>query len=313
LRRDAVLNIGKEGKAKEGVWYALGAYAFWGMFPVYWKALGQVPAPQLLCHRILWSFVWLSLVLAVTGKRVTFRRTTLRGAVFLLYSAAAALIGVNWLTYVWAVNAGFIVETSLGYFINPLLSVLMGVLILRERLRPRQWIPICLAAVGILYMTYAHGTLPWIALLLASTWATYGLIKKLAPLGPSPGLALETGILLLPVLSYLVYADLTGKGVFLHTSLSTDLLLVGAGVTTTIPLFLFAVAVRRIPLSLVGILRYIAPTIQFLLGVLVYKEPFTSSRVIGFGIVWLALVIFGMESFVTHRVRRLQSSSQGLR
>ncbi len=290
------------------MWYAVGAYAFWGMFPVYWKALENVPAPQVFCHRILWSFVWLSLIVISTGERRVFRRPTISWRVVLVYSAAAVLIGANWLTYVWAVNAGFIVETSLGYFINPLLSVLMGVVILRERLRPRQWFPICLAGIGILYMTYALGTLPWIALLLASTWATYGLIKKLAPLGPFPGLTLETGILFLPVLAYLIYADLIGKGAFLHDGLRSDALLVGAGVVTTIPLFFFASAVRRIPLSLAGILQYISPTIQFLLGVLVYKEPFTHSRAIGFGIVWAALVIFGIESFVAHRAHRLHLS-----
>jgi chloramphenicol-sensitive protein RarD len=218
-----------------------------------------------------------------------------------VYFAAAMLIGVNWLTYLWAVNAGFIVETSLGYFINPLLSVLIGVVFLRERLRSWQWLPVCLAAVGVLYLTYSHGSPPWIALLLASTWAAYGLLKKLAPLGSLHGLTLETGILLLPVLAYLTYAQVTGHGSFLHGGLSSDALLVGAGVVTTIPLFMFALAVRRIPLSMVGILQYIAPTIQFLLGVLIYKEPFTGTRFIGFGIVWAALIIFGIESILSPR------------
>lgn len=283
-------------RINEGVWYAVGAYLLWGMFPIYWKLLHHVSASQLLCHRILWSFVSLFCVVLATGQWETFRKATLRLVVVPAYSVAAILIGVNWLTYVWAVNAGFIVETSLGYFINPLLSVLIGVIFLRERLRLLQWLPIGLAATGIMYLTYAYGALPWIALTLASTWAAYGLVKKLAPLGSLHGLTLETGILLLPVLMYLVYCHVTGQGAFLHGGLAYDGLLVGAGVVTTVPLFLFAVAVRRIPLSLVGILQYIAPTLQFLIGVLIYREPFTRDQLIGFGIVWIALIIFWIEN-----------------
>ncbi len=289
-------------RVNEGVWYAIGAYVLWGMFPIYWKLLHHVPAPQLLCHRILWSFVCLFSVVLATGQWGTFRRATLRLVVVPAYSVAAILIGVNWLTYVWAVNAGFIVETSLGYFINPLLSVLIGVIVLRERLRPLQWLPVGLAAVGILYLTYAYGALPWIALTLASTWAAYGLVKKLAPLGSLHGLTLETGILLAPVLLYLAYCDVTGQGAFLHGGLPDDALMIGAGVVTTIPLFLFAVAVRRIPLSLIGILQYIAPTLQFLCGVLIYKEPFNRDQLIGFGIVWIALIIFWVENALARRI-----------
>ncbi len=285
----------------KGIWYASGAYGLWGMFPIYWKWLHHVPAPQLLCHRILWSFLWLFVVVVATGQGKAFRKASFRGRVVPAYLFAALLIGVNWLTYVWAVNAGFIVETALGYFINPLLSVLIGVVFLREHLRRWQWPPVALAGAGILCLTYAYGSPPWIALLLASTWATYGLIKKLAPLGSLHGLTLETGILFLPVLFYLIYSDLGGRGVFLHAGPGTDALLIGAGVVTTIPLFLFASAVRRIPLSLAGILQYIAPTLQFLIGVLIYREPFTHAQFLGFGMVWTALIIFGAESYITHR------------
>ena len=295
-----------------GIWYAVGAYLAWGLFPIYWKWLHQVPALQLLSHRIGWSSLLLLGVILLTKQWPALRAAALTWRVLRIYLISAVLIGVNWLTYVWAVNAGFIVETSLGYFINPLLSVLMGVVFLRERLRAWQWLPIGLATAGVLYLTFAyrvgaaegltaHGALPWIALTLAFSFGLYGLIKKVAPLSSLYGLTLETGILFLPALVYLIYSDVAGQGAFLHTGTESDLLLVGAGAVTTVPLLMFAAGVRRIPLSLVGILQYITPTMQFLLGVLVYKEPFTHTRLIGFGIVWIALIIFGVEGFLAHR------------
>jgi len=290
-------------RMNKGIWYAVGAYVLWGLFPVYWKWLHPVPAVQLIGHRVGWSFVLLAIILFVTRQWKSFRAAALTRRVLLIYLASAILLAINWLIYVWAVNAGFIVETSLGYFINPLLSVLMGVIFLRERLRAWQWLPIGLAAAGVLYLTFAYGALPWIALTLAFSFGLYGLIKKVAPLNALYGLTLETGILFLPALVYLIYADVAGQGAFLHTGAGSDLLLIGAGAVTTIPLLMFASAARRIPLSLVGILQYIAPTLQFLLGVLVYHEPFTHTRLIGFGIVWIALIIFGAEGFIAHRAQ----------
>lgn len=218
-----------------------------------------------------------------------------------IYSAAALLIGFNWLVYVWAVNSGFIIEASLGYFINPLLSVFLGVIFLRERLRPWQWIPIGLASMGVAYLAFTYGRLPWIALTLALSFGLYGLVKKAAPLGSFYGLTLETGLLFLPALLFLLYSDQVGQGAFLHTGAGSDLLMAGAGLVTTVPLLMFASAVRRIPLSLAGILQYITPTLQFICGVLIYREPFTSSQLTGFGIVWGALIIFGMEGFLALR------------
>jgi chloramphenicol-sensitive protein RarD len=284
----------------KGILYGIAAYAFWGFFPIYWKLLQHVPALQLLGHRIGWSFLILAAVVLVTKQWTEFR-AALNGRTLRIYFIAAVLIAVNWLTYVWAVNAGFIVETSLGYFINPLLSVLMGVIFLREQLRPAQWIPVGLAAVGVIYLTVIYGRLPWIALVLAFTFGFYGLVKKIAPLGSLYGLTLETGILFLPALVYLGFAEMSSAGAFLHAGPASDLLMIGAGVVTTIPLLMFASAARRIPLSVVGILQYIAPTLQFLLGVLVYQEPFDQSRLIGFGIVWAALIIFWIENYLYHR------------
>jgi chloramphenicol-sensitive protein RarD len=290
----------------KGLWYAVGAYITWGLFPIYWKWLHQIDAVQLIGHRIGWSFIMLMVFILVTRQVRALREAALKRRVVAIYFVAAILIGINWLVYVWAVNANYIVETSLGYFINPLLSVLLGVIFLRERLRPLQWLPVVLAAAGVVYLAVTYGRLPWIALTLAFSFGLYGLVKKLAPLGSLYGLTLETGILFLPALIYLVWADVNGTGAFLHSSLTTDLLLVGAGAVTTIPLLMFASAARSIPLSMVGIMQYIAPTLQFLLGVLVYKEPFDQTHLIGFGIVWLALLIFGVEGFLAHRAAQVE-------
>lgn len=284
-----------------GVLFAISAYVMWGFFPVYWKLLKHIPALQLLGHRIGWSFILLVVVLIVTRRWADFRRAIASPRIQRSYLVAAILIGVNWFTYVWAVNAGFIVETSLGYFINPLVSVLLGVVILKEQIRPWQWVAIGIAAVGVLYLTISYGSLPWIALTLAFSFGFYGLAKKTAPLNAIQGLALETGILFLPSVGWLAFSDLTGDGAFLHTGWTSDLLMIGAGIVTAIPLLMFASAAKMIPLSMVGILQYIAPTIQLIIGVVVFNESFTSTRVIGFSIVWLALVIFGIEGWIVRR------------
>lgn len=287
-----------------GLWFAFGAYFIWGLFPIYWKLLKEVSALELIAHRIIWSFVMLGLVLTLTAQWGRLR-TALNWRVIRIYAIAAVLIGANWLMYVWAVNAGFIVETSLGYFINPLLSVLLGTLIFRERLRPMQWLPVGLAALGVGYLTLVYGRLPWIALSLAFSFGFYGLVKKLAPLGSLFGLTLETGILLLPAFGYLLFLEVDATAAFLRTGLTADLLMIGAGLVTTVPLLMFASAARRIPLSMIGIMQYIAPTLQFLIGVLVYKEPFSQAQFLGFAIVWVALSIFWFDGYAASRRARL--------
>ncbi|MGD0610152.1 MAG: EamA family transporter RarD [Anaerolineales bacterium] len=279
----------------KGIGYAIAAYLLYGFYPVYWKLLSQVPALQLLAHRVLWSFLLLFLGILILRQGKAFRTAALRRRVLGIYALAAILIGINWLTYVWAVGAGYIVETSLGYFICPLVSVLLGVFFLGERLRPLQWVTIGLATVGVLYLTFGYGSLPWIALTLAISFGLYGFVKKTAPLGPLYGLTLETGILFLPALGFLLYATLAGQGAFLHGDFSTDILLVMAGIVTIAPLLFFASAVQRASLSTVGLLLYINPTIQFLLGVFVYHEPFNQARLIGFGIIWAALILFVLD------------------
>lgn len=287
----------------KGIWNGLAAYVMWGFFPIYWKLLHQVPALQVIGHRISWSFILLIAVLLLTKQWKEFRSTALTFKTVAIYSIAAVLLSVNWLIYVWGVNAGFIVETSLGYFINPLFSVLLGVLFLRERLRPAQWIPVALAAAGVLYLTVAYGRLPWIALSLAVSFGLYGLVKKIAPLGSLYGLALETAIVFPFALIYLVIVEWMGAGAFLHQGALTDLILIGTGVVTSVPLLMFASAARQIPLTVIGILQYVAPTLQFLIGVFLYHEPFDQSRLIGFGLVWLALIIFWLENYFSNRVQ----------
>lgn len=286
---------------KKGVWFAIGAYTTWGLFPIYWKWLHAVPALQLLAHRIVWSFLLLAIVLTVLRQWRAFRSEAFHWHTVRIYFIAGLLLSVNWGTYVWAVNAGYIVETSLGYFINPLLSVLLGVIILHERLRRLQWVAVGLAAAGVIYLTLVYGAPPWIALTLAFSFGLYGLVKKMAPLGALYGLTLETVLLFVPMLLYLFFAEANGQGAFLHSDGVSTLLIVGAGIVTVVPLLMFATAVRLIPLSLIGILQYIAPTLQFLIGVLIFGEAFTHTQFVGFGLVWAALILFTAENFWARR------------
>ena len=283
-----------------GILYALATYLLWAVLPIYWKQLHHVSAAQLIGHRIIWVFLMLLLVILFTGQWKIFREK-LDAKTIKAHSLAALLLGTNWLIYVWAVNNGFIVESSLGYFINPLFSVLMGMIFLKEKLRPVQWIPLALATLGVLYLTFAYGRLPWIALGLALTFGFYGLLKKQSSLGSLYGLTLETGIIFIPALAYLIYTTSTGEGAFLVVDAKTDILLLGAGLTTAVPLLLFAKAVQRIPLTMIGLMQYIAPTGQFLIGILLYKEAFSSSQAIGFGLIWIALLFFWMEGWLNNR------------
>jgi chloramphenicol-sensitive protein RarD len=288
----------------KGIVYAFGAYFLWGFFPIYWKLLKQVSAIQLIAHRVAWSFVLLLAFVALTAQWPKFRAVAFKPRVVGVYLFSAALITINWWMYVWGVNAGFVVETSLGYFINPLLSILLGVVFLRERLRRLQWLAVGLAAFGVIYLTLALGRPPWIALTLACSFGLYGFVKKMAPLSSLYGLTLETGLVFLPALFFLVYSDMSGQGAFLHVPVLMNLLMVGAGVVAVVPLLMFAEAAKLVPLSVIGIMQYMTPTFQFLLGVFLYKEPFTTRQMIGFGFVWVALILFWGESFYSRKKRK---------
>ena len=288
---------------KSGIWNAVGAYFLWGIFPIYWKLLAHVPAVQIIGYRVLFSFFTLLVIISLRREWGSLLRSAKDRRILLTYVLTGVLLNLNWMIYVWGVTTGHIVETSLGYFINPLLSVLFGVIFLRERLRPLQWIPLGMVLAGILSLTFAYGTLPWIGLSLAVTFALYGLIKKIAPLGALHGLTLETGVMFSPCVVFLLLLHIEGSGALGTSGWISDLLLVGAGTVTVLPLLMFARAARSIPLWLVGLLQYIAPTLQFLIGVLIYAEPFGNERLAGFAIIWVALLIFWLESFV-HRGRR---------
>jgi chloramphenicol-sensitive protein RarD len=256
---------------------------------------------QVIGHRIVWSFVTLALLAVWTGQGSRIAAAGRSSRVLRTYGAAAVLVSGNWYCYIWAVSRGFIVETSLGYFINPLVSVLLGVLIFGERLRILQWVAVSLAAAGVAYLTFVYGAVPWVSLILAVTFAVYGVIKKVAPLGSLDGLTIETAITALPALGYLAFAEQTGSGAFVHAGLATTLFLAGAGVVTTVPLVLFASALQEIPMTLVGVLQYIAPTLQLATGVLFYHEPFSRQQLAGFGGVWAGLLVFGVDAWFARR------------
>jgi chloramphenicol-sensitive protein RarD len=284
----------------KGILYTLASYLMWGFFPIYFKMLESVPAQQTTAHRIVWSFLFLLLILTLRKELSNLRKPIPRRT-FLVYTLAAMLLAVNWLAFVYGVTHGYVIETSLGYFINPLVSVLLGVVILHEKLRPMQWVPVGLAAVGVIYLTVSYGTLPWLALVLAVTFGLYGLVQKTAPLETLQGLTLETGIIFLPSLAVLLLAERGGTGAFGHMGWSFSLLMAFSGVLTVIPLWLFTMGVRIVPLSVAGLLQYISPTLQFLIGVYLFNEPFTHTSLVGFSIIWLALIIFSFEIFLNQR------------
>jgi chloramphenicol-sensitive protein RarD len=285
-----------------GFWAGVAAFTIWGLVPIYWKLLTNVPALQVLGHRIVWSLAVL-VICVVATRRGQRPLAGVSRRVVGIYAIAAGLIAFNWFLYIFAVNAGFIVETSLGYYITPLVNVLFGVVFFHERMRPAQWLAIALAAAGVVQLTFAYGALPWIAFGLAASFGSYGLTKKKAPLDSLVGLTLETAILAPLAIVYLVMLHRSGEGAFLRTGGATsDALIIASGLVTTVPLLLFAAAVRTVPLSVVGILQYIGPTLQFLLGVFVYDEPFSRSQLVGFSIVWTALAIYAGDGLRAQRV-----------
>lgn len=294
---------------KKGVLAGVAAYTLWGLLPVYWKALQTVPALEILVHRTVWSLVFVLLLQAILRRWDWLRLVRQQPRMLRIFLGSTVLLSVNWLTYIWAVNAGHVVDASLGYFINPLVSVLLGMIFLGERLRPWQGVAVGLAAASVLYLTLGLGSLPWIALMLAGTFGFYGLLRKTAPLGSMEGLSVETALLSLPALAYLLALEATGQGSFGHAGATTSLLLAFTGVVTAVPLLLFAWAARNTTLATVGILQYIAPTFQFLLGLLVYHEPFSPARLLGFGGVWLALVIYTGEALMQERHRRAAAAA----
>jgi chloramphenicol-sensitive protein RarD len=287
-----------------GIAYALGAYIFWGLHPIYWKLLQNVPSFEIVSHRILWSFVFFSLIISFRNEWKVLVRKIKESKNKLIIFVPALLIGSNWAMYIWAVNANFIIETSLGYFICPLITVFLGVVFLHESLRRIQWIAVVIAATGVLIMTFIYGQFPWISLYLAGTWGTYGLLRKKSPLNSVEGLTLETALLSLPAVIYLAYLTTNNNGSFL-IDLPTSLLLIGSGITSGLPLLVFIVGARMINLSLIGILQYIYPTLIFMVGAFIYGEPLSEAKMIGFLFIWSALIIYTLEGTLSLKRRKV--------
>jgi chloramphenicol-sensitive protein RarD len=290
--------------ATTGILYGLGSFALWGMFPIYFKALGHVPALEVLAHRIVWSVLLLGLLLLMQGRHRSLitelrHRRTLG---FLLVTTV--LISINWLVFIWAIQNDRILEASLGYYINPLVSVVLGVIFLSERLSRRQVLAVLLAAVGVLVMVIGHGTVPWASLALALSFGGYGLLRKQAKADAVMGLFIETSLMAPFALIFLGVLAFQGGGAFGNVSFEMDGLLAFAGVATVAPLLLFLEATQRLRLSTVGLMQYLAPTLHFLLAVAIYHEPFTRVHLITFACIWIALAIYSLDALSMHRAAR---------
>ena len=283
-----------------GLLSALGCFSFWGLFPIYFKLLGHVSALEVLAHRVFWSAVLLLGLIMAQGQWPALRAEFRNRRRLCFYLLTALLISGNWLLYIWAVQQGRILDASFGYYINPLVNVLLGVLFLHERLNPRQWLAVALAGVGVLTLVIGHGVFPWIALTLAFSFGSYGMLRKKAGLNPTLGLAVET-LLLAPVA--LLFLAALGGGALGMIDRRTDLLLLAAGPITVAPLLLFLEAGQRLRLSTVGLIQYLTPTLQFLLAVVVYHERFTGVHLAAFGCIWLALALYSGDAWFGHRRR----------
>jgi chloramphenicol-sensitive protein RarD len=283
---------------RTGIISAALAFLCWGLFPLYFHAINEVPPIQILAHRMLWSLLFLVIVLTVR-RQWKWLQLVRKPRVLMSFVASAIFLSANWGIYIWAVNSGHVIEASLGYFINPLVNIMFGAVLLKERMRPGQWGAIGLAAVGVAWLTWQAGTPPWIALLLASTFGIYGLLRKTAALGALEGLSFETMVLFPFALVYVAWLTLHGQNAFINTaSDTTRVLLVAAGPITAIPLLLFASGARQIPLSVLGLLQYLSPTLQFLLGVWIFHEHFDAGRLVGFMLIWGALALFAAEGLL---------------
>ena len=285
-----------------GVALATAAFLIWGLSPIYWKSLASVPAFEILMHRMIWSFVFLAPLVLLLGHLNEFLNVLTSSRTLLILAGTTLIVGFNWFLFIWAINSGHILQTSLGYYIAPLVNVLLGVVFLKERLRRLQLVAVGLAAVGVSYLTLSYGLFPWVSLALAFSFGFYGLIRKVAPVGALVGLTVETLLLSLPAFGYLVYLNHTGRGAFLNAGFTITLLLMGAALMTGLPLLLFTMGTKLLRLSTVGFLQYIAPSCTFLLAVFVYREPLLPAQLFTFVLIWTALAIYSYDSVMTHRL-----------
>ncbi len=299
-----------DGEQRAGLLYGIGAYGMWGLVPLFWPLLKPAGAAEILAHRMVWSLVLVAVVLLVL-KRWGWIRELIRSPRKLgLITVASAVITVNWGVYIWAVNSGHVVEASLGYFINPLVTIAMGVLLLKERLRPAQWVAVGTGFAAVLVLAIGYGQPPWISLTLAFSFATYGLAKKKINIGGLESLAAETAIQFLPALGFLLWLGADGAATFGSHGVGQAALLAATGVVTAVPLICFGAAAIRVPLSTLGLLQYLAPVFQFLLGVLYFHEAMPAERWAGFALVWLALTCLTWDALrASHRTRSAARSA----
>jgi chloramphenicol-sensitive protein RarD len=279
-----------------GVVCASSAFLIWGLSPVYWKVLRDIPALEIIMHRVIWSFLFLMIVLIFLGHWNEFTAAVKKPQTFMILLPTTLLLGFNWFIYIWAVNNDHILQASLGYFINPLINVLLGMIFLKERLRYLQTISLILAGVAVLYLTFQYGEFPWIALSLAFAFGFYGLIRKVAPISSLVGLSVEMLFLSGPALAYILFLHSKGVGALFHISIKIDLFLMGTAFLTAFPLLLFILGTRRLNLSTVGFLQYIAPSCMFILGVFLYNEPLSPAQMIAFVLIWTALFIYSTDA-----------------
>jgi chloramphenicol-sensitive protein RarD len=287
-----------------GVVYAALAFLIWGISPIYWKALQAVPALEIVLHRMVWSFFFLVPIIIIMRRWQEFVDVFKNHRILLILLITSLIVGGNWLLYIWAVNNDCLLQASLGYYINPLINVVLGTVFLKERLRRTQILSVLLAFAGVLYLTVSYGEFPWIALLLALSFGFYGLIRKVAPVGALVGLTVETLLLSIPALIYLVYLDSRGIGSIFRVSLKLSLMLMGCALVTAVPLLLFTLGARRLYLSTLGLLQYIAPSCMFILAVFLFREPFSSDQVVTFIFIWTALAIYSSDSVRYYRGNR---------
>jgi len=279
-----------------GLSCAVLAYLTWGISPVYFKTLAFVPALEILMHRMVWSFLFLLLIIIIFKRWRPFKEALTNRHNFRLLLASTILVSGNWFLFIWAINSDHILQTSLGYYISPLVNVLLGTVFLKERLRNLQIIAVILAGSGVGYLTFHHGQFPWVALGLAISFGLYGFIRKIAPVEALEGLAVETLILSLPAAMYLFYLDYLGVGSVFRSGVHIDLLLMGTALVTAFPLLMFTIGARRLQLITIGFLQYIAPSCTFILAVFIYKEPFANVQICTFIMIWLALVVFSADA-----------------
>ncbi len=284
-------------RARVGAIYALSAYGAWGLTPIYWRAIGTVTPLEIICHRALWSTLFVAGLIAIAGRAPELLATLRSKRRMAALAMSGALVMSNWYVYIWSVLHGYVLEASLGYYINPLVSVLLGVVFLRDRLGPMRIAAVALAVVAVAYLTWALGVAPWLALYLAVTFGLYGLIRKLVPVEPLVGLVVETGLAAPLALAWIAWAEANGSATFLAGGGSVrDLLLMGAGVITAVPLIWFAAAAGRLRLSTLGFFQYISPSIMFVLAIFAFGEALTMPHLIAFGMIWVALALYSVEA-----------------